>query len=103
MSSSLTRAVPIEPPPNNLPPIYPPSNNLPPIYPPPNNLPPIEPPPDNLPPIEPPPDNLPPPTTLRSRMWYSRRYATLLVAGNQGDESSSAPGASVAEWAVIVI
>ena len=31
------------------------------------------------------------------------RYATLLVAGNQGDESISAPGASVAEWAVIVI
>lgn len=33
---------------------------------------------------------------------WTGRYATLLVAGNQGDESSSAPGASVAEWAVIV-
>lgn len=39
--------------------------------------------------------------TVADDVWTGR-YATLLVSGNQGDESSSAPGASVAEWAVIV-
>ncbi|PGH30392.1 hypothetical protein GX50_06828 [[Emmonsia] crescens] len=36
------------------------------------------------------------------REVWTGRYATLLVVGNQGDDSDSAPGASVAEWAVIV-
>lgn len=40
--------------------------------------------------------------SLADKEVWSGRYATLLMTGNQGDDSSSAPGASVAEWAVLV-
>ncbi|RJE22513.1 acid trehalase [Aspergillus sclerotialis] len=39
---------------------------------------------------------------LTGKNVWTGRYATLLVTGNQGDMSRSAPGASVAEWAVLV-
>lgn len=40
-------------------------------------------------------------TQLDEEVWTGR-YATLLITGNQGDDSESAQGASVAEWAVVV-
>ena len=39
---------------------------------------------------------------LAGKDVWTGRYATLQVTGNQGDKSRSAPGASVAEWAVLV-